>query len=310
MFSRIHSGPGPLRIASEDLLKAIVHQDRLETRWNVRDFLDVIRLPREDAVLELLVREGMISSAAGSGWMLTAKGRERAVELLRAHRLLETFFARRGEGTAGLHSEADKAEHLLGTEEINALADSLNRPRFDPHGDPIPPRAAEFSPPRPVCLRDWPPGTTALIAHVEDEPVEDFILLNGLGLVPELPVSVLGHSETESLLLVAGERISIPARAAAHVQVGPLPEGGPSPGELRRLSTLRDGEAAVVEFLSPACMGPERRRLLDLGLVPGSRVQREFSSPMGSPVAYAVRGAVIALRESQARNIFIRSTRP
>lgn len=60
------------------------------------------------------------------------------------------------------------------------------------------------------------------------------------------------------------------------------------------------GEVATVTGLSPACQGPQRRRLLDLGLVPGTRVTVEMRSPLRDPVAYRVRGAVIALRRHQA----------
>ena len=74
---------------------------------------------------------------------------------------------------------------------------------------------------------------------------------------------------------------------------------------LRRLSSLALNEVAVVSDISPACRGPERRRLLDLGLVPGTTVKAEFASPAGDPVAYRVRGALIALRAQQAEMIHI-----
>jgi Fe2+ transport system protein FeoA len=57
--------------------------------------------------------------------------------------------------------------------------------------------------------------------------------------------------------------------------------------------------------LSPAIVGGERRRMLDLGLVPGTRIERDFASMLGSPVAYRVRGATIALRKEQSDRIFV-----
>lgn len=47
----------------------------------------------------------------------------------------------------------------------------------------------------------------------------------------------------------------------------------------------------------------ERSRLLALGFVPGGRVQAVQESPWGDPVAYAVCGAVIALRRADARHV-------
>lgn len=51
---------------------------------------------------------------------------------------------------------------------------------------------------------------------------------------------------------------------------------------------------------------PQRRRLLELGFVPGGRVAAVQESFWGDPVAYAVCGAVIALRRNDARQIAIR----
>lgn len=50
----------------------------------------------------------------------------------------------------------------------------------------------------------------------------------------------------------------------------------------------------------------ERRRLLELGVLPGTRIRPVATSPLGDPVAYDVRGAVIALRQAQARGVVVR----
>ncbi|WP_129600403.1 FeoA family protein [Anaerophilus nitritogenes] len=49
-----------------------------------------------------------------------------------------------------------------------------------------------------------------------------------------------------------------------------------------------------------------RRRMLDLGLVPGTIVEVLRKSPLGDPVAYNIRGAIIALREEEALKILVR----
>ena len=53
-------------------------------------------------------------------------------------------------------------------------------------------------------------------------------------------------------------------------------------------------------MLSPQCRGPERRRLMDLGILPGTVIQAELVSPSGDPTAYRIRDALIALRKEQA----------
>ncbi len=69
------------------------------------------------------------------------------------------------------------------------------------------------------------------------------------------------------------------------------------------LADLPDGEEAVVVAL--LCDGPVRRRLLDLGLVLGTRVRRRLAASGGDPVAYEIRGSVVALRLSTARQVLI-----
>lgn len=69
------------------------------------------------------------------------------------------------------------------------------------------------------------------------------------------------------------------------------------------LGGLRVGESARVEEIAA---GPDmRRRLLDLGLIRGTRVTCIARSPWGDPAAYLVRGAVIALREQDARGVAV-----
>ncbi|GMV37261.1 MAG: hypothetical protein AMXMBFR61_17690 [Fimbriimonadales bacterium] len=69
------------------------------------------------------------------------------------------------------------------------------------------------------------------------------------------------------------------------------------------LDRLAPGESARV--VSLASEGPERRRLLDLGFVPGAQIRASLRSPLGDPTAYEVRGALIALRREQAARITV-----
>lgn len=69
------------------------------------------------------------------------------------------------------------------------------------------------------------------------------------------------------------------------------------------LAELAPGATGIVQALTSD--GLERRRLMDLGLVPGTAITAELRSPLGDPVAYRVRGALIALRREQAQRIQI-----
>lgn len=71
-----------------------------------------------------------------------------------------------------------------------------------------------------------------------------------------------------------------------------------------RLADIPPGGSAVVVRLC-AC-GSMRRRLLDLGLVEGARVECLGRSPLGDPSAYIICGAVIAIRREDSRRIIVR----
>jgi len=69
------------------------------------------------------------------------------------------------------------------------------------------------------------------------------------------------------------------------------------------LCALPLGGAGIVREL--AVSGATRRRMLDLGLVQGTRVEAVLRSPAGDPKAYRVRGALIALRSEEAGQILV-----
>lgn len=69
------------------------------------------------------------------------------------------------------------------------------------------------------------------------------------------------------------------------------------------LAELKPGESGIVEKIT--AQGILLQRLLDLGMVPKTKVEALFTSRGGDPVAYLVRGAVLALRLSTARQVII-----
>lgn len=71
------------------------------------------------------------------------------------------------------------------------------------------------------------------------------------------------------------------------------------------LNQLTEGEAARIESLR--MQGRLRRRLMDIGMIPGTRVECLERGPFGDPVAFLVRGTVMALRSSDLELITVRS---
>ena len=73
--------------------------------------------------------------------------------------------------------------------------------------------------------------------------------------------------------------------------------------EAVRLSVVPEGKTVKVRELLTT--GSMRRRLLDIGLIPGTRVTCTAVSPAGDPAAYLIRGAVIALRGRDAGGVYL-----
>lgn len=247
--------------------------------------------------------------ADASGPGLTDEGRDSALRLVRTHRLWERYLADRTGVPAGeWHAEAERMEHTLSDEETDALAARLGHPAWDPHGDPIPTTAGALPPVDRLTLAGVSEGRTVEVVHLEDEPREiyDALLADGLGLGVRL--DVVGRSGSAVEVRARGREWPISGVLARNVTVRLLPEGGSADQPLETLLDLSPGEVGRVLELSPACRGSQRRRLLDLGVVAGTEIEAELVSAAGDPVAYRIRGALVALRREQAE--WIRIERP
>ena len=266
-----------------------------------------LKRPRATDMLAGLASKGL-AKPRGDGWALTAEGRREALEVVRKHRLVETWLARKTSVPAeAWHRAAHVAEHQLGTIETDELANRLGNPRFDPHGDPIPTREGVLPPARRISLAEWPEGRDALIEHMEDEPETVFRDMVRAGLHPGMVVSGIARLTDGGMELTGeGRTVKLPPAWLGMVHVTEVDAGEQPDSEVKRLSDLPVGSVSVVQGLSPACVGAERTRLLDLGLVPGTEMRCEFTSPFQWPRAYFIRGTMIALRHEQAGRILVK----
>ncbi len=263
-----------------------------------------ISLPSAATILSSLERLGLVERKA-SACSLTPMGRSRAVRVLRAHRLWERYLAdETGYPELEWHKQAEKQEHRLTQAELEALAARLQNPTYDPHGDPIPTRAGETPPQSGLPLAAAPLDTPLRIVHVEDEPEPTYAELLAAGLYPGMELRVVERSATQMRIRVGDEDRVLAPPAAANLLVQPQP-GAAAQAPQARLSDLRVGECGVVVGIGQGCRRMERRRLQDLGVLSGTVIQAEFASPSSDPVAYRIRGALIALRREQAAHILI-----
>lgn len=73
--------------------------------------------------------------------------------------------------------------------------------------------------------------------------------------------------------------------------------------EIISLNDLAVNKTGVV--VSLLSKGNERRRMLDLGLVKGTKVEAVYKSPAGDPTAYFVRGTLMAIRGEDAAKCLV-----
>lgn len=291
----------------EDAAKHLLEVEESGVAATVESLAGAMGWGRQEAaeVLGLMRSEGWAIGEA-NGHRLTECGRELAMEVVRSHRLYETWLSRRtGIPAREWHRRAHREEHRLRGRSLDALADGLGNPRFDPHGDPIPTREGELPMMERTSLAAWPDGMDAEVVHVEDEPAVAYQRIVGLGLVPGARLAKPEHRPDGSVVArMDGMEIRIGADLVPLVHVVTSDEVV-FPAGLKRLDEVAPGSEVVVHGLAAACGGSARTRLLDLGLVPGTRIRCEFGSPFGFPRSYLVRGAMVALRKSQAAQVLV-----
>ena len=253
-----------------------------------------------------LAHEGLIRAEDGE-FALTEVGEASALRLVRSHRLWERYLAdRTGVPASEWHVQAERMEHSLSAEDAESLASRLGHPTYDPHGDPIPTAGGDLPAPVGVPLLAAPVGENVEIVHLEDEPVEVYVELERLGLRLRQQLRVVGRSDVAVRVLVGDDEMSLGAVVAANVTVRPAARAETPDSAGATLADVQPWETASVLAISPALQGVQRRRLLDLGVVPGTEITPELVSSAGDPVAYRIRGALIALRRSQAESITVR----
>ena len=241
---------------------------------------------------------------------LTEAGRQRSLELTRAHRLYELYLAEHsGYAPEEWHRLAHTKEHKLSECDHERITRLLGNPLFDPHGDPIPTsQGAEPSLPTSLSIEELSEGQWYYVEHIEDDEAESFRLLIEIGLTRDSLFRLERIESARSQIYYEGENLELPTFALVALTLRPAQsheiEAAHSE-EAIRLTRLTPGIEATILGLSPSCRGAMRRRLMDLGFVRGSSIRIDMHSPLGNPTAYIVRGAAIALRHDQARYILI-----
>ncbi len=126
---------------AEDYLKAIYELARDGEPAGTNDIAARLNIAPASVtgMIQRLARLGLVSSERYKGTRLTAAGESAALQLIRRHRIIESYLVTRLGFTADdVHDEAERLEHAASDQLIERMAAAIGNPTEDPHGTPIP----------------------------------------------------------------------------------------------------------------------------------------------------------------------------
>lgn len=142
------------------------------------------------------------------GVTLTDSGAKIATNLIRKHRLWEVFLLEKlNFSWDEVHEIAEQLEHIQSTELVKRLDHFLGKPKFDPHGDPIPDADGNFTFRKQIILSELPLNTDGIVVGVQEHstPFLQYLDKVNLGLGAEIKVVEKFEYDESLKVVVNGE---------------------------------------------------------------------------------------------------------
>ncbi len=153
---------------------------------------------------------------------LTIEGKKNALEILRKHRIWETFLYEKLEFSWDeVHEVAEQLEHIQSQKLIDKLDKLLDFPEFDPHGDPIPDKNGELKIQFKKTLADVAIGTSCKMVAVKDYSSSflQYVVKVGLGINNEIKVVSKQEYDAITIIEVNGNQSSVSQKFAENIFV-------------------------------------------------------------------------------------------
>ena len=162
--------------AEENYLKALYHlsdHDReLVSTTELADRLDTKPSSATD-MLQKLHEKSLVAYTKYKGAKLSTKGRLKASQIVRKHRLWEVFLVDKLDfGWEEVHEIAEQLEHIKSPELVERLDQFLGCPTTDPHGDPIPDQLGHMVAIQKSLLADQTEDSSAILMGIKDSDAE------------------------------------------------------------------------------------------------------------------------------------------
>ncbi len=162
------------------------------------------------------------------GVQLSAAGKRRALEVVRHHRLLETFLYKILDyPIEEVHDEAERLEHFISERFEERIAAKLGHPTIDPHGHSIPTMEGEMAAQETMLLADVVQEGTFLIDSVSDRDAQNLRLMESCGITPGVLLRVRKSESPERYSLSIGrsaKAFALSREVARDVRIVRLPE--------------------------------------------------------------------------------------
>lgn len=138
------------------------------------------------AGMKLIVHESY------KGAVLCPAGKKVALEILRHHRLLELYLKEvMGYSWDEVHDEAEKLEHHISEQFEDRIAELLDHPTYDPHGDPIPTKDGIMPEKATLALNEAEIKTLYMVGRVRDQNPELLRYLEQQGVLPGVELTII-----------------------------------------------------------------------------------------------------------------------
>ncbi len=193
--------------AVQDYLKAIF---TLQEKTSVVATNDIARAMKVSAasvtgMIKRLDRMQLVVYESYKGVTLTEAGEKIALEIIRHHRLLETYLKEvMGYSWQKMHEEAEHLEHHISEDFEQRIDALLGYPTHDPHGHPIPTQDLSLVHAETITLAEAPVDESLVIHHVSDEDTALLHLLEQIGLMPGCRVHIVVRDENGTKIQVGG----------------------------------------------------------------------------------------------------------
>ena len=143
-------------------------------------------------MLKRLAEMNLVDYNSYKGVNLTENGEKVALEIIRFHRLLETYLHEKLNFSLDkVHDEACRLEHFISEEFVEKITEQLGDPKFDPHGHPIPTKEGNVSEVNEITLSELEAGQRFEISRLNDHDPKLLAYLEEIGLVPGTKLTIL-----------------------------------------------------------------------------------------------------------------------